>query len=131
MRDAVAARAWPRPAREPEAHSDSHKENHAGKIDPSRGRADVLDTRAGGRDDPHVPRESVGGGGWLPGAGAVGIFHDSVSCSTADPDHNAGRDKTPPGREESGTRVDERLWNKPLAPVRRGRTGQPAPIMKG
>jgi hypothetical protein len=39
----------------------------------------------------------VDGGGWLPGAAAGGIFHDIVGYSTADPDHNEGRDKTPPG----------------------------------
>jgi hypothetical protein len=62
-----------------------------------------------------------------------------VSCSTAGPDHNEGRDKTPPGRGESDTPVDEkparsetkRLWSKPPTPVRKGSTGQPAPIMEG
>ena len=131
MRDAAGALGWPRQAQEPEAHSDSHREKNVGKIDPSRGRADALDTRAGGRDDPHVPRGSVDGGDWLHGAAAGGIFHDSVRCSTADPDHNEGRDKTPPGRKESDTHVDDRQWNKPPAPVRKGSTGQPAPIMEG
>ena len=112
MRDAAGAREWPRQAPEPEAHSDSHREKYPGKIDPSRGRADALGNHAGGHDDPHVPRGSVDGGDWLPGAAAGGIFHDIVSCSTAGPDHNEGRDKTPPGREESDTHVDERLWNK-------------------
>jgi len=55
VRDAAGALEWPRQAPEPEAHSDSHREKHAGKIDPSRGRADAGGTRAGGRDDPHAP----------------------------------------------------------------------------
>ena len=130
-RDAAGVLGWPRQAREPEAHSDSHRKKHAGKIDPSRGRAAARDIRAGGRDDPHVPRRSVDSGDWLPGAAAGGIFHDIVSCSTAGPDHNEGRDKTPPGRKESDTHVDERLWNTLSAPVRKGSTGQPAPIMEG
>ena len=97
------------PGQEPEAHSDSHREKHAGKIDPSRGRADAGGTRAGGRDDPRDLRGIVDVGGWLPGAGDGGIFHDIGGCSTADPDHSEDRDRTPPGREESDTRADERL----------------------
>ena len=112
MRDAAGALEWPRQAPEPEAHSDSHREKHAGKIDPSRGRADALGNHAGDRDDPHAPRGFVDGDDWLPGAAGGGIFHDSVSCNTVDPDHSEGRDKTALGREESDTHVDERLWNK-------------------
>jgi len=118
VRDAAGVLGWPRRAQEPEAHSDSHREKHAGKMDPSRGRADALDTGAGGRDDPHAPRVSVGSDDWLPGAAAGGIFHDIGGCSTADPDHNEGRDKTSPGREESDTPVDERRCNKQPAPDR-------------
>ena len=78
--------------------------------------------------NPHLRLHGVGGG-------AVESLDVEVLLDTAeeqfDPDHNEGRDKTPPGREESDTHVDERLWNKQPAPVLRGSTGQPAPIMAG
>jgi len=118
VRDAAGALGWPRRVQNSEARSGWHKRKSEGKIDPSRGRADALGTRAGGRDDPHAPRGSVDGDDWPRGAATGGTFHDIEGCSTADPDHSEGRDRTPPGREESDTPVDERLCNKPPAPVR-------------
>jgi hypothetical protein len=57
------------------------------------------------------------GVGAASGAADGGIFHDIAGCNTADLDHSGSRGKTPPGREESDTPADERLWNKEPAPV--------------
>ena len=127
------ARERPPRTQEREPRPDSHKEKGGGKIDLSRGLLTAGDIRVGAGDGPDAlpGRDFVDSGGWPHGAGAGGIFHDTVSCSTAGPDHNEGRDKTPPGTKESDTHVDERRGNKQPAPVRRGSTGQPAPIMEG
>ena len=118
-------------AHEPEARSGWHKGRNEGKIDPSRGFSSVGGTLVGGRDDRRVHRESVGDGGWLPGAGGDGIFHDIAGCNIAGHDHSEGRGRTPYRREESDTRAGERPWNMQSAPVSRGSTGQPAPVMAG
>ena len=131
VRGAARALGRPRRAQPSEARSGWHWKRNGGKLDPSRGRADALGTRAGGRDDPHALRETVGGDDWPHGAAGGGIFHDIAGCNTAGRDHNGGRDKTPRRREESDTHAGEKLWNRPQAPVSRGSARQPAPIMAG
>ena len=91
VRDAAGALGWPRRVQNSEARSGWHKRKSEGKIDPSRGRADALGTRAGGRDEPHAPRGFVDGGGWPRGAVAGGTFRDSGSCNTAGRPRNLSR----------------------------------------
>jgi hypothetical protein len=122
---------WPRSAHGPEARSGSHREKPEGKIYPSRGRAGASGIRAGGRDGPAALQGTADGGGWPRGAGSEELSHGNGGCNNAGPGHNAGRDKTPYRREESDRHADERLWSRLPAPVSRGSTGQPAPIMAG
>ena len=124
---------WPRGAHEPEALSDSHREKQEGKIDLSRELSIAGGTRVGAGDGRGAPRgrDFVDSGGWPRGAGDGGIFGGNGGCSNAGRGHSGGRDKTPRRKKESDTHTGERLWNKQLAPVSRGSTGQPAPIMAG
>ena len=67
---------------------------------------------ADGHDDLLCLRGFAGGGGWHDAVAFDAPACGTSGCNNADLDHNEGRDKTPPGREESDTHVDERLWNK-------------------
>src|SRR2546426_20546 len=123
----------PRRAQAAAARSSWHTPKSEGKIDLSRELSSAGGTLVGGGDGRGAPRGQDFGdsGGWPHGAAGGGISRGNASCNNAGRGHSDGRDRTPHHREGNDKRVGEKPWNKRPAPVSRGRSGQPAPIMAG